>query len=586
MPLAKVEKHNEAAIKAALKKVKSRVESYGGKKIAAKVEKAVIGVLKATQSAANTRWVRGRAVGARPRRVARSYASRYGARGGRGGSDQASKRAAAAEAREAKAAIRAVAAAEAKERKAAAAAEAKEKKEALKAVADAIAAEEAARAIAEAKAAMEAAAKATPETVASDVEALMSAALVYKRVTQFGNALEVRLSQIDEHGFGLYTMTDIPDGKKICLYGGTIMSQKIPEDAPYTVVPIGNGGDLYIDPSDEERNVGRYAYPCEHIPAPICNAKLVVDDTEVRENMMAYLVATRYIIAGSEIFVQWVRGGAHRFSYAMIEKVAQLAEIENIYAMEAAQLVPTTRGFMAGDHVNILLRHVMNGAVVHPRMHLNPNVLPVFSKFHEGEGEFRDEVSDVGKSIYAMLSSVRQMPRGEATVMIVGGHGHYVTWEFVRNIEPDTEEEGLGISWRSYMYDTMTDGSVSGESIRQALGSFVHEAAAHGLNISDPVVINLGWQGVTPWSGNACGAFSCYVARQLMTMIPVGATGPFVAPTWQVLESMMHTISKLMAIAKVQSGMSRFEDIQDDAPAAGIKRAAGNGGAPQPKRKR
>ena len=386
-----------------------------------------------------------------------------------------------------------------------------------------------------------------PPAMASKVNALLDASLIYKTKVENGNTLEVRLSQIDEHGLGLYIMNDIGTEKKICDYSGLLVPGNVPEGTSYTAVPI-SGMELYISPDSEEENVGRYAYPCEHVPDRVCNARLVVDD----DKMEAYVVSTKYIIAGSEIFLRWPRSGARHFSKGMEDKIVELSMIEDKFLEETSQWVPHNRGFMPVDYVENLVHHMIRYAKTpkNPHMHFNDHVLALMYERREGEppkkkkrgsGQVEEGYIPVYDRLEGTPNRDSQLPRPEGgTVIIVGSPSHFAVWKFIARGHN---------KWDSYVIDSLNVGYDSTSKIIRGLNYFREEAAAHGMNITVPTVINLGWQGKTVWSTNACGVFAAFVTYTLMIsdVEDVDPNEMGFKPSENMIKNLMTLVSRIVA---------------------------------------
>lgn len=526
-----------------LKSVKDKIKRQGKPRLATAVDRVVKSALSAVRAASRTHWVRGPPTkyGGRGRLV-RVSGRKFGA-----GGPQGEAPAAAGEAPVAAAAAAVMQAAEN---------------------------------------------QLAPGTV-SEADALLHASLVYKRVIAGTEAnritLEVRLSQIDEHGLGLYTMTGIRPQDVICTYGGLVTFEKLPPGASQIYLPF-SGGDYYLDPTSVEDNVGRYAYPCEHLPAGVCNATLVIDE----ENLNGRVVATKRIFGGSEIFLQWPNTGAKKFSNDALKKVLELARIEDKYNQEVSKWRPSSRGFLSSDYVENLIQYIMQYSKTrpNPHMHMNHRVLALMREGGHYEREL-DEYEEIpaakaqrrkkGQSVAAAAAEQRkrlamqtpaeaaaeqrkrgylpiydnlaipvdgevQLPRRDGgTVMVVGVPGHFAVWKFIYR-DNDT--------WDSYIFDSMADMTESTRKIAKGLYYFAKEASAHGMTIREPRIINLGWQGHTEWSSNGCGAFAALAAKKLMVQQPdfveLDADGQ--KPGRIVLEDLMDMASRIIAKHMVEGG--------------------------------
>lgn len=502
-----------AKIKATLKGIKASITKRGKPRVAAQVEKAVMAAITATKAASATRWVRGSP--AKPGRRGRlssmhvtpnqAHKRKFGVIGD-----------------------------------APAAKKSKTETGSISRPAGVNAAVAAAVASADAQ---------LPPATVAKVEAVIDAALVYKKKVEYKNSLEVRLSHIDEHGLGLYAMSDISKDSKICDYGGLIKEGKVPEDASYTMVPSEHM-DYYIDPTSEEDCIGRYAYPCEHIPENVCNAKIVVDD----DAMQAHLVSSKFILAGSEIFLQWPRTGAPRFSERMKEKIDDLAEIEDIFIEELKKWTPSDRLYLPVDYVENLIHHLIRYTKnpLTPHMHINEKVLTIMASNDKLKGD--DRYTNVYDRLVANPREGRpdQLPRRDGgTVIIIGGPGHFAVWKFLY--------KGNNV-WDSSVVDSLNRGM---KSIVHALNLFREDAKRYGMIINAPNIVNLGWQGKEKWSNNACGAYAAYVAYRFM----ISEVGFMVfdktdyVPVESIIISLMTKASRIMA--KIlndfykQSGISR-----------------------------
>ncbi|CAF0807442.1 unnamed protein product [Rotaria sordida] len=113
--------------------------------------------------------------------------------------------------------------------------------------------------------------------------------------------LEVKPSQIEGAGSGLFTRTPIAKGSCVCIYRGkilrTIEAIRL-KDKSYL---MRLGPQVYVDPCDDKTVLGRYI----NDPRNRLLQNVVFDKRP--EEQCAYVIAKRDIATGEEIFADYGR---------------------------------------------------------------------------------------------------------------------------------------------------------------------------------------------------------------------------------------------------------------------------------------
>ena len=115
--------------------------------------------------------------------------------------------------------------------------------------------------------------------------------------------LVIKKSGIPGAGDGLYTIKNIKKGDRILEYTGEIIENKVDDDKFYSYGLTVNN--IIIDAKSTQSQLGRYANDCQRRNKSQGHCKSNNAQFEYDEEDRAYLVATKRIRAGGEVFTAY-----------------------------------------------------------------------------------------------------------------------------------------------------------------------------------------------------------------------------------------------------------------------------------------